>query len=616
MSVMTSAPAEGAPNRKPSTAAEIVARSGLPAALGERVLAVTGKCRLWPSERRDVARELCGHFLDGLDAGESVDVLRDRFGDPARAASLITSARKRLRPRWWRASRLMLRGIGATFAAAVVGYLVLLARFYVPSPNISRNMLKELNATTETIPERERAWPLYVRARVEFGVLPSFMLEPDYSEPPRSPSDPYWSRMSAWLSEHQAALATVREAAAKPVVGLLYRSTMDPELGRAMELTNPGFRYEQAMERDVENPMVVGILLPHLAEMRRNARWLAVDARMAAARSDGATYLKDLEAMLQMASQTQREDLLISKMVGVAIAALAVSTIGDTVTDAGLLHDEQLRALAHRVAGFADGRIRANPADEVCMIDDFLQRYYSDDGHGSGHYIGSPEFDRLYDDWGMPKPKGMFLLRAVQPVISMTLPSRKEVRRRADLFVAAARADDGMPSWQHHLRTSDAMFSRLMEVTVYRVLPLLRSFGSTDRSGAIGCALMGRDQLEAARSATLVVIAMEAYRRAHGAWPERLDELVPAYLPAIPADPCTGEPLRFIPARDGRPPTLYSVGVDGVDDGGTLPKTTSVSAVRDLYWLHAEEDPVKRQLLHGGGAPSIKGDWILWPEAR
>jgi hypothetical protein len=45
---------------------------------------------------------------------------------------------------------------------------------------------------------------------------------------------------------------------------------------------------------------------------------------------------------------------------------------------------------------------------------------------------------------------------------------------------------------------------------------------------------------------------------------------VPAYLPAVPKDPFAagGKPLRYS-ASDPAVPSVYSVGEDGVDDGGS-----------------------------------------------
>ncbi len=61
-------------------------------------------------------------------------------------------------------------------------------------------------------------------------------------------------------------------------------------------------------------------------------------------------------------------------------------------------------------------------------------------------------------------------------------------------------------------------------------------------------------------------LAMERYRLAHGTLPKGVDGLVPAYLDAVPTDPFDGEPLRHKALDPGF--VVYSIGRDGVDDGG------------------------------------------------
>jgi hypothetical protein len=63
-----------------------------------------------------------------------------------------------------------------------------------------------------------------------------------------------------------------------------------------------------------------------------------------------------------------------------------------------------------------------------------------------------------------------------------------------------------------------------------------------------------------------VLLAAERYRRANGKWPEKLTDLVPKYFAAVPLDPFDGKPLRSKRLAYGV--VVYSVGEDGVDDGG------------------------------------------------
>jgi len=63
-----------------------------------------------------------------------------------------------------------------------------------------------------------------------------------------------------------------------------------------------------------------------------------------------------------------------------------------------------------------------------------------------------------------------------------------------------------------------------------------------------------------------VNVALRRFRTDRGAYPERLDELVPDYLKELPPDPFTGQPFRYRREDDGW--TLYSLGSDQEDDGG------------------------------------------------
>jgi hypothetical protein len=84
------------------------------------------------------------------------------------------------------------------------------------------------------------------------------------------------------------------------------------------------------------------------------------------------------------------------------------------------------------------------------------------------------------------------------------------------------------------------------------------------------------------RRMAAVSLAAQLYRIDHaGRWPRKLDELVPAYLPAVPRDPfrADGGPLSYLVAKnptDGAErPVVYTVSSDGLDetppDGSTLP---------------------------------------------
>ena len=76
-------------------------------------------------------------------------------------------------------------------------------------------------------------------------------------------------------------------------------------------------------------------------------------------------------------------------------------------------------------------------------------------------------------------------------------------------------------------------------------------------------------------------LAIRLYELDHGRRPVALEELVPEYLPAVPLDlfAADGRAIGYAPAN--APPVLYSVNVDGVDDGGSFALTTWGSVDRE-----------------------------------
>ena len=121
---------------------------------------------------------------------------------------------------------------------------------------------------------------------------------------------------------------------------------------------------------------------------------------------------------------------------------------------------------------------------------------------------------------------------------------------------------------------------------------------------AISAAVRANEIHRGLRDGVLVGIALELYRRKHGDWPGALGELVPGYLPSVPLDRLTGEPVRYRVTGDG--PVVYSVGVDGDDDGGRPPVDEEGEVVNYMASPREFDVEDKKDEKHDG-------DWVLWP---
>ena len=110
------------------------------------------------------------------------------------------------------------------------------------------------------------------------------------------------------------------------------------------------------------------------------------------------------------------------------------------------------------------------------------------------------------------------------------------------------------------------------------------------------------------QSGTVAAIAVYRYQKRYGQLPNSLDQLVGEFLDAVPIDQCNGQPLHYQTNSNGF--KIYSVGVDGVDDGGTpimVQNDKSSSTVDD-----SNLRPQKASDFYFARR-DLKGDWVLWP---
>ena len=114
--------------------------------------------------------------------------------------------------------------------------------------------------------------------------------------------------------------------------------------------------------------------------------------------------------------------------------------------------------------------------------------------------------------------------------------------------------------------------------------------GGYDQRSALGRVVQRVMENETMREMAVAAIALKRYQLRHQALPSKLDALVPEIMTQVPMDFMDGQPLRYRVNADGSF-TLYSVGLDGVDDGGSTqpPQKGYQSYIRgwdgrDMVW--------------------------------
>ncbi len=584
----------------------------LPARLRELLNQVLRRARLWPAERQDVARELTDHFSDGLAAGRTAEKLAADFGSPRQAARLIRRAKLRNRPLVWRMLHHSTQGFAALLGLLLLAYCFLCVRYVTGRPTISHNYVAAFNREQLVIPPDDRAWPLYRQALLQ---LPQSQ-RPDARgfEEQGSEAEEYWPGVVAYLDEHHKTLTLIRRAASKPQFGFVFG---DPANRKFLQEFGGGAdRHGESPER--YDPVLIECLLPQHQEVRFLAQLLAADARSALQMGDPARFVEDVSALVGMAEQNRNSTpFLVVKLVSSAIYQLAVrATAAALAEQPELFAGEQLKQLAHALAGYAGGgslQLHVSEGDRQSFYD-YLQRTFTDDGHGDGRL--TPEgFKRLNRDFNQAfTPDRLTLvwrtwgieLGLGGPLASAEIASRKELTALAEQLWDEAQADYACPLWEWQESSADKKLDELRASPLNRIRywPVLDFLGAETWMAP----LVGELDTQR-RDAVFGVIALELYHRRHSAWPATLDELTPDLLPDAPLDRFTGQPLRYR-LVDGRP-LLYSCGTDGDDDGGRAPKegSSAVSSWEPRAKLDADTIAIE-------WATSTDGDWILWPPVK
>lgn len=86
------------------------------------------------------------------------------------------------------------------------------------------------------------------------------------------------------------------------------------------------------------------------------------------------------------------------------------------------------------------------------------------------------------------------------------------------------------------------------------------------------------DLFRVRRDGIRCLLALEMHQRVRDVYPAALDDLVPRFLPSLPHDIMSGTPWVYQPAPNGASFRLYSLGFDGVDNGGA-PGDDSIAAL-------------------------------------
>jgi len=359
-----------------------------------------------------------------------------------------------------------------------------------------------------------------------------------------------------WTAKEQPELADWLKQNDKPLA-LIVQATRRPAYYNPLV---PGGREE--------GPALMGALLPTVQKCRELASALVSRAMLRIAQGKDDEAWQDLLTCHRLGRLLSRGGTLIEMLVGIAIERVAHK--GDLVfLDHAKLTSKQVSACwedLHRLPAIATIAEKVDLGDRFMLLDTmmFTARH------------GTTALEGLAGGRARPSRADRFTGRMFTRSINWD-PALVNANRLTDRVVAALRIPDRSARMQEMAAIDQDLQALKRQVDAAGVIE--KSFmGSRSRGEMIGNIMIllvlpsftkvqiAADRCEQDQRNLHLAFALAAYKCDQGLYPAKLDELAPKYLQAIPGDLFSGKPPIYRLNDKGY--LLYSVGENGVDDGG------------------------------------------------
>lgn len=270
--------------------------------------------------------------------------------------------------------------------------------------------------------------------------------------------------------------------------------------------------------------------LDQIQEFRTAVRLLSLEAHVYAHRGNADGVFQSLKSMLAASDALENEPMLVSQLVRIALVGITTSDLCEFLPQCDFT-DAQLDELSQRLA---------KSERPGALTKAFLgERVLGTAAIRNPEMIPRATLPGLH----FTNDNLVFYLEFLDQTIEATRKPYPEALDAAEKMNGQLRAKIGGGGIQKIRYTLASL-----------LLPAYEAALSATARDIANCR-MGQ-----------TIIACEKFQRRHGRLPDSLDELVPDFLPAIPADPGDGQPLRYVvSAQECK---VYSVGRNRKDNHG------------------------------------------------
>lgn len=442
---------------------------------------------------------------------------------------------------------------------------------YTANPAIKVNYAEKLHKLAEDWQDRSEsnAWPSLVHAiethKTILGELPNengvgwydlpyrYTIVTDYDWAHQMASDEYHRTGRDW-NELLTELDTAKAWAFKSLNAFGDRGIWDDmdRLSKARHVIMPA----EALDNEYS---ISGPVSPLYSDARELARAFRAGMQWASSRGDWNRYIISMEHCLALSRVLMMQPSMLSWLTGTAIRELAISKL---TTDLVMGHIplpvvETVREAYLRQAELPPMRYTME-ADRYINLD-MVQRMFT----SSGRFIPTQY---------KPLTGSGEQLHWTNNLISFARPRWATIEQRMNQLYDERIELIEMPRWQR-LANPAYRTSTMTEWMTDRA----SLEGHISNAASVWMYGTVKDRDLAKDQGVSLLLAIEHYAAENGSYPERLMQLVPEYIPKVPDDPFAMQSVawqyRLVQnaPRGARPYILYSVGIDGIDNGGTIP---------------------------------------------
>ena len=334
---------------------------------------------------------------------------------------------------------------------------------------------------------------------------------------------------------------------------------------------------------DLDNPW--GILLPHLAAAKGACQRLELKACAELAANQSEQALEDVELILHLADSVRGEPFVISYLVRLACAQIAVQPIWEGLAEHGWsdaqLQELQRRLQQHDFLTDLKWPLAAERAAGILTCDLLASGKYNLDMEMMGSLVPASGEQILPALIARLVPRGWYhqekisycrlyqleLGRSFEASNQRVYPSQVKAETHELERGLAGTAGAGK-AWSALLIHHQAVASLL--------LPALANIA---RRSA---------EAQTVANQAALACALERHRLASGQFPDTLEGLVPRFISQVPNDVLTGESYKYRRTDAGQF-VLYSVGWNEKDHGGVPGKTLFDEKQGDWVWQYPSQ---------------------------